>query len=200
VWVLGVSLCSIVALQVPAESFDYAGKMLRTTPASGGKAVVYMQMMQALDQDLIAANGRQLPDRQQRLQQIRALTDQIKADARALASRIVANGEEKEFDAMVLARSQAVSASLTAQIQGAGGAVAILSSADRYVDAEIQRMQRELRVEGNPVGLRRLFALLNVNEAHAGLKTWIRTTACTGFWFVISVGYGTEHAYASCYN
>jgi len=83
---------------------------------------------------------------------------------------------------------RAGSPQLLAELRGSGGAFATLNMADTMIDDMLADRQRA--ADQATVGL--LFRMMGIGEAHAAV-------GCAFFWWVISGGYGTAHAYRSCY-
>ncbi|MGZ8190842.1 MAG: hypothetical protein ACXWTS_06380 [Methylococcaceae bacterium] len=115
----------------------------------------------------------------------------LKADMALYVVDLKANSETTAFDSMVLANAKALGGALLVnEIKRAGGPSAMLSKASSLIDADIKQFKLNL-----PPFIS-LLELVGISDAHAGL----RSGACSAFWFVISWGYGTTHAYTSCYQ
>ena len=195
---LALFLGLVVLFRLPAAvaGFEQGGKTLKTQPLSGGTVGALFAALDKLDKDFNANKAQVLTDKTKRMQSIRSLATQIKTGAASLVSAIRANKEEEAFNEMVMAQASKVPGSVASDIRAAGGAVALLSQAASIVDRDIDLFDRALKADaGGGPSVAWLSAVLSVREAEAG---WIRYTACTGFWYVVSVGYGTQHAYTSC--
>ena len=116
----------------------------------------------------------------------------VKADMAQFIANLEANGETAAFNSMVLAKAKALGGALFVnELKRAGGPFAILSKADSYIDADVKQFKSNL-----PPFIS-LLELIGISDAHAG---WFYTTSCSLWWYTISLGYGTEVAYTSCYK
>lgn len=127
------------------------------------------------------------------VQKMQAASNAAKGEIRALAARLKREGQVEAFNRAVEESAKRSGAgAVIAELRSAGGAHAMLERADAYIDEMIAARRKV--AESNGVASR-IESLLGVATVHASIKT----TACAAFWYVISFGYGTAHAYRSCY-
>ena len=140
--------------------------------------------------DEVAARGGKLPkNAKAQVAKMKSLAGQTKGEIRAFTARLRAADEISAFDSMMEAQAKrAGSPQLLAELRGSGGAFATLTMADTMIDDMLADRQRA--ADQATVGL--LFRMMGIGEAHAAV-------GCAFFWWVISGGYGTAHAYRSCY-
>lgn len=150
-----------------------------------------------LDFDAAAdQNGGRAPkDAAQRIAALDADAKKALPEIHRFASRLKANGETQLFNAYIAESVQKLgSPSLASEMKALdGNAYGLLLKSDSYIDDEIDQ-RRAIKVSWNPGAA--LLALAGVAPAQAGL----RSGACSFFWWVVSAGEGTEHAYTSCYK
>lgn len=116
----------------------------------------------------------------------------LKADMTQFVTDLKANGEAISFDTMVLAHAKSLGGALLVnELKRAGGPFAILSKAGSYIDADLKQFKLDL-----PPFIS-LLELTGISDAHAMVRG---STVCGVFWYVVSFGYGYEHAYYSCYR
>jgi len=181
--------------QIPPERAAQAGK-------ANGVSVKYAnpQAVRALhdavldfDEQGRRNNGKAPANARASVQKMRAAANAAKAEIRALAARLKREGKVEAFNRMAEeSATRAGASAVLAELRSAGGAHAMLERADAYIDEMLETRRKVAEGQGTA---RLIESLLGVATVHAGLKTG----TCAAFWFVISLGYGTAHAYRSCY-
>jgi len=176
------------AAKAPAR-FVLAGRELKTIPIQHAIYDGFQDRLDALDK---ASDSEAL---RKRYQEIRVMADSIRIDALVLAKTLKANKEIDDFNQLVMEKALAESKVLAASIKNNGGAYQMLTQAGSLIDRDMADLQTELKLSDSG-------SLLDffVTPAQAGILHWVRTQACYGFWFTISLGYATDHAHTSCDN
>ena len=170
----------------------FNGKTLKTKPANASMVAPLRDALIKLDADTDANGGKLPADAVDRLKKIQSMALQAKSEIRSLAKNLQANGEADAFNEMVLADAKSLgSAKLTSELSAGGTPIALLLRADSLIDQDISA---RLAAAAKSASL--IDTLMGVSTAEAS----IRSTACAGFWFVISWGYADTHAYVSCYR
>lgn len=146
---------------------------------------------EAVDQN----GGRAPKDTAKRIAAIDADAKQALPEIRRLASRLKANGETQLFNAYIAESVHKLGSPRLASEMKAldGNAYGLLLKSDSYIEDEIEQ-RRALKVGWNPAAV--LLSLAGIAPAEASL----RSGACSFFWWVVSAGQGTTHAYTSCYK
>ena len=115
----------------------------------------------------------------------------MKTDINGLAKAIKENGEVAKFNSMVYAMAKSTGGeTLVQDLKMNGGPYSVLTKAPGRALQDLQDFKSQLPPFFSWLDL------LGIGTAHAG----IRSTACGLFWYTISVGYATTHAYYSCYR
>ena len=153
------------------------------------------QALFAYDDILQRSSGKAPADAARRLDEMARLSVQAKADIRDFVSALRQANEVEEFEKAVYAAAGTTGRpTLVAEIRGQGGPVAVLAQADRLIDGLIAERRHGAAGKGSLDGVLELLGL--TVTVHAS----VLTTACGFFWFTISLGYATTHAYKSCYD
>ena len=131
---------------------------------------------------------------QERSAALKALDGQfeiMKSDIGSLAKAIKENGETAQFNSMVNAIAKRMGGeTLVQDFKLNGGPYSVLTKAGGRAAQDLQDFKSQLPPFFSWLDV------LGIGAAHAG----IRSTACGLFWYTISLGYGTTHAYYSCYR
>jgi hypothetical protein len=168
------------------------GKLLKTKAANSGAIAPLRDALFKLDADTDANGGKLPADAVDRLKKIQSMTSQAKSEIRALVVNLQANKETDVFNEGIIAEAKLLgSAKLSLELSAGGTPLALLQRADSLIDQDIAT---RLAAAAKSASL--IDTLMGVSDAEAS----IRSTACAGFWFVISLGYGDTHAYTSCYK
>jgi hypothetical protein len=136
-----------------------------------------------------ARRGKPPADAAARIERMQAAAGPAKAEIRAFLTRLRSNGETQAFDEAVAAEAARSAPALVAELRAAGGASAALGRADQYIDEMISARRQHV----SHAWLHQIEDVLGVARVEAAGGT------CAFFWWVISAGYGTAHAYRSCY-
>lgn len=143
--------------------------------------------------DIVRAAGKAPADAGRRLDDLSRLAPQAKADIRAFIDALRRANEVEAFEKLVYAKADASGrATLSAEIRGQGGPVAVLSQADRLIDGLIAERRAAL-TSRHPVD-----RVLESFGLTVELSASILSTTCGLFWFTISLGYADVIAYHSC--
>lgn len=135
-----------------------------------------------------------LLDRPKALTQVDVLKTVVKADIADFAARLKANNEVAAFNSNVLNQAAKFGGKiLVNEILAQGGPYVMLLKAGASLDLEVNQLKAQLSFASL---LPSMTQLLGISNAYAG----ILSTACGGFWFVISWGYADRFAYTSCYQ
>lgn len=181
---------ALYSVTVSAAGLEANGIKLKTQAASSRMLVPLRDAIYDFD-DNVSRNGGKVPaDSKERLAKMEAIAARAKGEIRSFTSRLRAADEIAAFDAYIEARAKKESSSgrLLAELRASGGAFAVLTMADVMIDDMIQ--DRRHAVEQAPLSM--LYEFLGIKEARAAV-------GCALFWWVISAGTGTAHAYRSCY-
>ena len=149
----------------------------------------------AYDAILKRSSGKAPADAARRLDEMARLSVQAKADIRDFVSALREAKETEAFEKAVYAAAETSGRpTLVAEIRGQGGPVAVLAQADRLIDGLIAERRHGAASRESLDGVLELLGL--TVTVHAS----VLSTACGFFWFTISLGYATTHAYTSCYD
>ena len=169
--------------------FDVSGKVLKTKPARGSAIEPFIDAIFAYDSAVQSNGGTPPKDAVERLKRVQSLALAAKSEIRALAQNLSSNGEVADFNLFITEKvKKSGSAEAAREFQAAGGnAHAILLSADSQIDQEISKRAAAAK----PVAILLLEHLFTVKNAEAG-------TGCSVFFFVVTLGYGTNVNYKLC--
>lgn len=107
---------------------------------------------------------------------------------------------DAQMDKLLWARAEKadVAGKIKADIDAMGGPAKVMQQSDQVVSGFVRDVLDESRPPAK-VSLAEnvVTALLMVEPAQARWGA-VRRGACYAFWFALSAGYGTEHAYTSC--
>jgi hypothetical protein len=188
-----VSLVIALATTSLAEPMEFRGKALKTAPAQGQAIEPLRGAIFDFDESGESRGGPP-NDAKDRIGRMRSAAPKAKTEIRNFVRGLEKNGETEAFDQMVADRVADVAPpEAAAELEKQGGGTAMLKQADRIIDEMIADrgqaagMGSALRLDG--------WELLGISSAHAGL----RSGTCALFWYTVSFGYGTAHAYRSCY-
>lgn len=132
-------------------------------------------------------------ERVSKTQDIEKASAAIKLDISTLLAQLRTNGEAAQFDKFIMNQAiQEKNKALLSELQSVGGAVAALEKANQQIDDDIHSFKASFKTSWIPSP----YVFIGINDAHAR----IGETLCGIFWWVISAGYGTTHAYYSCYK
>ncbi len=174
---------SMLLLFLAAPSYALTG--IRTQPANMSHLLAFRS---AIEQASLATTA---TARAAALNKLAQQAQIVKADINAFYNALVANNETAALDKLSAANAAGLGgAILQQQLQRYGGASNILKNSSKMIDDDIADFIASLSPQFG------FLDLLGISKAYAG----VRSTACGFFWFVISFGYGTEHAYVSCYR
>jgi hypothetical protein len=171
-----------------AAQFEYQGKALKTRPADANKIDPFVNELFAFD-EAAAKSGKAPKDAKERLRKLQSLAPQLIGEMRSLTARLKANREVELFDAMALdeARSSGSPNAVT-ELQGAGGAYAIISATGQIVNESIS-----IRRAAAGAGATNFwYQLLGIRDAQAGL-------VCGIAYWAITLTKGYNIAYRACY-
>lgn len=140
-----------------------------------------------------AAKGKSTADSRRQLDAFSGQLQRGRAAIRAFLAQLRDKNEVQAFEQMVYAAAAKTGRStLAEEIRKDGGPVAILGRADTFLDALLDERRKAIA----PAGLDDFLEALGLTVS---LEAGIRTTACGAFWFTLTLGYGTNLAYRSCY-
>ncbi len=180
--ILKISL-SMLLLFLAAPSYALTG--LKTQPANASHLLA---LRSAVEQVSIATTS---AARSAALNKLAQQVLVVKEDINGFYNALAANGETAALDKLAFANAGQLGGGLLQQeLQRYGGASNVLKNANAIIDDEIKDFIASLSPQFG------LLDLFGISKAYAS----IRSTACGFFWFVIGFGYGTEHAYVSCYR
>ena len=176
------------------KQFGVDGKPLSAQPANASRIEPLIDGLFAYDQALQANGGVAPKDAGERLKALRGQSAAAVNEISALAKRLKSNGETEAFNRYIAGRVvEMKSTALSSELKAANGdAYAMLLKAGSVIDQELA--SREQGVVLLPSD--RLFALLGIGRAEAGLKS----TVCGFGIFVVTLGYGERFAYVACYR
>lgn len=197
VWLILAASVSIMfspvlnaASSVQATQFQVGAKILKTKPARASAIAPLVDELVAYDLAVDANGGKAPKDAVDRLKKIASLAPQAKSEIRSLAANLKSAGETEDFVAYIAAKAKETrSSSLEGELRAAN-AYSLLQRADSIIDQEIAARTQAAKATASLMDM-----LLGVSTAEASF----RSTVCGAFWFTISLGYGTQHAYTSCY-
>ena len=176
------------------SKLEVDGKVLKTKPANGAAIAPLLDALVAYDLAAGKNGGKAPEDAADRLKKIRALAGPAKAEVRAFVGRLKAEGELAEFSALVEAKARETGSGKLMSEVGGGKATQLLLGAEAAIDRDINA--RAANSTTAALLMHGILDLVSVREAHAGLRSGV----CSGFWFVITLGYGERFAYESCYQ
>jgi hypothetical protein len=149
----------------------------------------------AYDDYLKQNKGKAPVDAAARLDEMTRLSVQAKADIHAFVAALRPANETDAFEKAVYASAEtSARPTLASEIRAQGGPIAVLGQADRLLDALIAERRHGAGGRGS------LDAMLELVGLTTALHASVLSTACGFFWFTITLGYGTTHAYYSCYD
>jgi hypothetical protein len=179
---------------VQAAGFQTDGITLKTKPANKQRIKPLVDAVASYESELRKTGGKPPADAGMQMQKIRSLAGPAKGEIRSLAARLRANNEIEAFDEYInKLATQAGIPNAANDLASSGGAYAMLMNAGSIIDDLLGRMEKGGQQHTTADYL---FDWLGIREAHAVLCS----TCCGVFWWMLSAGYGTTHAYYSCYN
>lgn len=189
----------IGAVVLSAESTSTARELLQGEPPALKSSFGNKQAVKALadaflgfEEDGRRNGGKPPRDARGRVVKMREMAGPAKAEIRAFVSRLQSNNEAAAFDARVYEHAQKQAPAVVSGIRSAGGPTAMLAKADGYIDEMIADREKVAAKESES----KWPELLGVATLHAyGLRSGL----CSGFWYILTVGYGESFAYRSCY-
>ena len=167
---------------------------LKTAPANGGAIEPLREALFAFDDAVRRGNGKAPADAAKRIDELQRLALPAKSEIRSYVQRLRQANELQAFDTLTYSRlKDAGVAGADAQLRAEGGPSALLARADSLIDDLIN----DRKHHGSAGSADHLLEMLGLTVA---LDASVKSTVCGFFWFTISLGYGTEHAYTSCYQ
>jgi hypothetical protein len=171
--------------------FKLKDKALKTKPANRDDVHPVVQEIISFDDAEAQNNDAPPADAADRLKRLKALAPKAKAEIVAFAERLKKAGEVDQFNEYVANRIKDFNQKqLSEDFKAEGGnAYALLLKAPARIDQAI--------ADREPKDLKKR-AITGTPEPVALKAGRIRTGACYAFWFVVTAGYGTDHAHTSC--
>jgi len=187
------SLAAAVASPAHAQPGKESAPGFKTRLTNPGAVAGFRDALYGFDDSGKARGGKAPADAQERLRKLQALAGPAKGEIKSFAARLRAAGEVEAYEAAVYAAaSRAGAPTLMSDLKAVGGPYALLTKADALLD-EMIADRRKVSQNGTAARLLESLGLTVAVEAR------LKSTACGAFWWAISWGYATAHAYRSCY-
>ncbi|KNZ31602.1 MAG: hypothetical protein AD742_16600 [Methylibium sp. NZG] len=122
------------------------------------------------------------------------------AAAKAEYAQMAQGKTSQQIDTLLWERAEraGVAKKIKSDIDGLGGPAKVMQQADRFGAEFVKDVLDASRPQAHQSLAETLVTtLVMAQPAHARFGA-VRRNACYAFWFTISVGYATDHAYKSC--
>lgn len=123
-----------------------------------------------------------------------------KSAAKAEYAALSQGKTDQQLDKLLRDRADkaGVSAKVKAEIDAMGGPAKLMQQTDRVTAEFVQEVLNGSRLASQQSFAETVVtAMVMAQPAHAAWG-FVRRNACYAFWYTISVGYATDHAYTSC--
>lgn len=163
-----------------------------TTRAAAGPLKALSDALLGFDEEARRSNGRPA-NAQSRVGEIERAVPAATAEIQSFVGRLRQAREVEAFEQLVYARAaESGRPTLAAEIRAEGGPVALLERAGTLLPALVAERRQAAAVN-------RVDGLLERVGLTTSLRAGVLTTACGGFFFALSLGYGERFAYRACY-